>query len=87
MQVGKLLGVKPGRRGGVKQRGAREDPRGVQAAGSCWRETGVHLDREEQGHKLNGRGRQPWSVGKTFAVVFSSFHKRGDVLGGKKEEE
>ena len=73
--------------GGVKQRGAREAPRKVQAARSFWGETGVHLDREEQDHKLNGRGRQPWSVGKTSAVVFSSFHKRGDVLGGRKEKE
>lgn len=87
VQVGKLLGVKPGRWGGVKQRGARGAPWGVQAAGSFCGETGVHLDREEQGHKLNRWGRQPWSVGKTFAVAFSSFHKPGDVLGGRKEEE
>lgn len=64
VQVGKLLGVTPGRRGGVRQRGAREAPRGVQAAGSFWGETGLHWDTEEQGHKLNVEGRQPGQSGR-----------------------
>lgn len=85
VQVGKLLGVTPGRRGGVRQRGAREAPRGVQAAGSFWGETGLHWDTEEQGHKLNVEGRQPGQSGRflplcsavsTSEVMFSVEGKR-----------
>ena len=86
VQVGKLLGVTPGRRGGVKQRGAREAPWGVQAAGSFWGETGIHWDTGA-GSQTECWGEAAWSVGKIFAIVFSSFHKRGDVLDGRKEKE
>lgn len=70
--AGEAAGSKTRKAGWGKAERSRS-PAGVQAAGSFWRETGVHLDREEQGHKLSRSRRQPGQLGRLLPLCLKQF--------------